>query len=129
MRILLSRYVKRDILFRVTRGRYSIVDPKEIDPLFLGIKLLHRYAYVSCETVLFEAGLINQRPTEITLVSNISKRFSLLGHRYRSRRMQDGKLYDATGIIERGGVKMATPNRAKRDMTYFNPKKYYDRNK
>ena len=129
LRVLLARYVKRGILYRVWRGLYSIIDPKEIDPLFLGIKILHRYAYVSCETVLFDAGLINQRPTEITIVSNISKRFSLLGHQYRSRKMNDGGLYNTTGIILRNGIRLATPDRAKRDMTYFNPKKYYDANK
>ena len=129
LRMLLARYVKRGILYRIWRGLYSTVDPKEIDPLLIGIKILHRYAYISCETVLFDTGLINQRPTEITIVSNVSKRFSLLGHQYRSRKMVDGALYDTTGIILRDGVRMATPGRAKRDMTYFNPKKYYDANK
>ncbi len=129
LRMLLARYVKRGILYRVWRGLYSIVDPKEIDPLLMGIKILHRYAYISCETVLFDAGLINQRPTEIVIVSDISKRFSLLGHRYRSRKMNDGALYDTTGIIMEGGIRIATPARARRDMTYFNPKKYYDADK
>lgn len=128
LRMLLARYVKYGILYRVWRGLYSIVNPKEIDPLFLGVKILHRYAYVSCETVLFEAGLINQRPTEITLVSNVSKRFSLLGHQYRSRKMNEQALYDTAGIILRNSVRIATPDRAKRDMAYFNPKKYYDAN-
>ena len=126
LRILLARYVKRGVLHRVWRGLYSTVDPKGIDPLLLGIKILHRYAYISCETVLFNAGLINQRPTEITMVSNVSKRFSLLGNQYRSRKMNDGALYDTTGIILQDGVRMATPDRAKQDMNYFNPKKYYD---
>jgi predicted transcriptional regulator of viral defense system len=129
LRMLLARYVKRNVLHRVWRGLYSTVDPKEVDPLLLGIKALGRYAYISCETVLFSAGLINQRPTEITMVSNVSKRFSLLGQRYRSRKMNDGFLYDADGIITRNGIRMATPGRAKQDMNYFNPKKYYDAHK
>lgn len=128
LRILLSRYVKNAILYRVWRGLYSIIDPKEIDPLLLGVKILHRYAYVSCETVLFDAGLINQSPTEITMVSSASKRFSLFGRHYRSRKMSDEGLHDTTGIIMRNGVRIATPERAKRDMAYFNPKKYYDAN-
>ena len=65
LRMFLARYVQRGILYRIWRGLYSIVDPKEIDPLLIGIKILHRYAYISCETVLFDTGLINQRPTEI----------------------------------------------------------------
>ena len=129
LRMLLMRYVKRGILYRVWRGVYSTVDSKKINPLLLGIKILHRYAYVSCETVLFDAGLVNQRPTEITIVSNISKRFSLLGYQYRSRKMDDKALYDTTGITFRDGICIATQSRAKRDMNYFNPKKYYDANK
>ena len=128
LRMLLARYVKRGILYRIWRGLYSIINLKEIDPLLLGIKALHRYAYISCETVLFDSGLINQRPTEITIVSNVSRRFSLLGNQYRSRKMNDGALYDATGIIIKGGVRRATLDRAKQDMNYFNSKKYYDAN-
>ena len=129
LRILLARYVKRGVLYRIWRGLYSIINPKEIDPLLLGIKVLHRYAYISCETVLFDSGLINQRPTEITIVSNVSKRFSLLGYQYRSRKMNDGSLYNTVGIITRDGIRMATPERAKKDMSYFNQKKYYDADK
>lgn len=124
--MLLARYVKRGLLHRIWRGLYSIIDPKKIDPLLLGIKILHRYAYISCETVLFGAGLINQRPMEITMVSNVSKRFSLLGHHYHSRKMNDSALYNTLGIILKNGVRTATPDRAKQDMSYFNPKKYYD---
>lgn len=129
LRVLLARYAKRGILYRVWRGLYSVVNPKEIDPLLLGIKILHRYAYISCETVLFDAGLINQRPTEIAIISNVSKRFSLLGHQYHSRKMHDRILYDTSGIMFKNGIRLATSERAKRDMTYFNPKKYYDANK
>ena len=129
LRMLLARYAKRGILHRIWRGLYATVNPKDINPLLLGIKALGRYAYISCETVLFVAGLINQRPTEITMVSNVSRRFSLLGQRYRSRKMHDGALYNTTGIVLQGGVRTATPGRAKQDMNYFNPKKYYDAHK
>ncbi len=126
LRVLLARYVKRRILWRIWRGLYSIIDPKNINPLLIGIKILHGYGYVSCETVLFDAGLINQRPTEITIVSNVSKKFSLLGYNYRSRKMSDEMLYDTFGIVYKDGVYTATVGRAKKDMNYFNPKKYYD---
>ncbi len=126
LRVLLARYVKRGLLNRIWRGLYSISSPKKIDPFILGIKALHRYAYISCETVLFNEGLINQRPTEITIVSDISKRFSLLGHQYRSRKINDKVLYDTTGIVCQNSVRIATLDRAKRDMDYFNPQKYYD---
>ena len=128
LRMMLSRYVNRGLLYRVWRGLYSVIPPKKINPMFLGIKVLHRYAYVSCETALFDAGLINQRPTEITIISNVSRRFSLLGYHYRSRKMDDGALYSTSGITLQNGIRMATPERAKRDMNYFNSKKYYDAN-
>ncbi len=126
LRMLLTRYVKRGLLYRIWRGLYSVIPPKKINPMLLGIKALHRYAYISCETVLFDAGLINQRPTEITIVSNVSKRFSLLGYHYRSRKMNDEELYDTSGIALQNAIRVATPERAKRDMNYFNSKKYYD---
>ena len=126
LRMLLMRYVKRRLLYRIWRGLYSVVPPKKINPMLLGIKMLHRYAYISCETALFNAGLINQRPTEITIISNASKRFSLFGCHYRSRQMHDSILYDTTGIVLKNGIRMATPERAKRDMNYFNSKRYYD---
>lgn len=129
LRVLLMRYVKRGLLHRVWRGLYSTVNPKDIDPLLIGIKILHRYAYISCETVLFKYGVINQRPAEITLVSNISKKFSLLGHHYHSRKLPDKILHDNTGIFVENGVRIASLDRAKRDMAYFNPKKYYDADK
>ena len=126
LRMLLARYVKRGLLYRIWRGLYSVVPPAKINPMLLGIKALHRYAYVSCETVLFNEGLINQRLTEITLVSNVSRRFLLLGNYYRSRKMRDEALYDASGISVQNGVRIASIERAKRDMDYYNSKKYYD---
>ena len=129
LRVLLVRYVKKGLLYRIWRGLYSTVNPKGIDPLLIGIKVLHRYAYISCETILFKYGLINQHPAEITLVSNISKKFSLLGYHYRSRKLPDKILYDTTGISTEKGVRIASLSRAKRDMTHFNPKKYYDADK
>ena len=128
LRMTLARYIKRGLIFSIWRGLYSILDPKKIDPLFLGIKALHAYAYISCETVLFDAGLINQPPREITIVSNVSRRFSILGREYRVRKMSDTLLYNDTGIIFKNGIRIATSSRAKKDMLYFSPKKYYDAN-
>lgn len=128
LRITLARYVKRGLMHRIWKGLYCIGDPRKINPWVLGIRALGTYCYVSSETVLFDAGTLNQRPYEITLVSNVSKRFTLLGQNYRSRKMKDSLLYDDTGIEIKNGIRVATPNRAKRDLSYFNPQKYYDAN-
>ncbi len=128
LRVMVGRYTKRGLLYRIWRRLYAVSNPKKIDPTVLGIKSLRRFAYVSCETVLFDAGIINQRPTEITIVGNVSKRFSILGYNYRVRKMQDRYLYDNSGIVTKQGINFATASRAKKDLSYFNSKKYYDAN-
>jgi len=75
---MLSRYVKRKLIFRIYKGFYSMKKVNELDPYFLGIKSLHRPAYVSCESILYEYGILNQRSQVVTLVSSISKSFSIL---------------------------------------------------
>jgi predicted transcriptional regulator of viral defense system len=122
----LSRYLKRGLLFRIYNGLYSVKKVNELDPYFLGFKALHQPAYLSCETVLYNAGILNQIPQEITFVSSISKAFSLIGKRYRSRQMKDVLLFNDTGIVTKGGYRQATLSRAVADMLYFNPKKYFD---
>ncbi|WKZ24620.1 MAG: hypothetical protein QY321_03310 [Patescibacteria group bacterium] len=126
LRIMVARYVQRGFLYRIFKGLYSLKKPQNLHPWLLGLKALSTYGYVSCETVLFEEGIINQRPFEVTLVSNSSKRFSVLNTTYRVRQMKDELLYDDSGIIIKNGVRTATVERAKQDMNYFNSKKYYD---
>lgn len=128
LHMTLMRYVKRGLLFRVWKGIYSIVDPKTLDPYFLGFKVLHTYAYLSCETVLFNAGVLNQRPTQITFVSSKEKKFFLLGNHYYARKMPNNILYDENGITQKDGFFTADAQRAKKDLSFFYPKKYYDAN-
>ena len=58
----LKRYVKSGLIFRIRKGMYSLIPLDELDPILLGIKTIHSYAYISTETVLFDEGIINQRP-------------------------------------------------------------------
>jgi len=122
----LFRYVKRGLIFRIYNGFYSIKKINDIDPYFLGIKSLHKLTYVSCESVLFEYGILNQRSQSITLVSSISKSFSIGGKRYRSRQMKDEYLFNHSGIEIIGSIRKASVERAVADMLYFNRKKYFD---
>lgn len=128
LRVVIARYIERGLLHRIWRGLYSIQPLKNIHPWKLGQKIANTYCYISCETILFNAGIINQKPQEITLVSNFSKKFTALDHHFRVRQMKDELLYDNTGIIKKEGVYVANTQRAKKDLTYFNPKKYYDAN-
>lgn len=122
----LTRYVKRGILFRLQKGMYALKPMPELDPWVLGIKTLHRFGYISTETMLAEHGIIAQKISSITLISNISTRFSFGSQQYLSRKLNDAFLYNPAGIIEQKGVKIATISRAVADLLYFNPRAYFD---
>jgi len=122
----LSRYAAQGLIVRIHKGFYSLKSPFDIDPYLLGVKALHRPAYISCESVLFNEGILNQVPAEITVVSSVSKRYGIAGKQFRSRKMREGFLMNDAGIEVKNGVRTATVPRAIADMLYFNPAKYFD---
>ena len=122
----LSRYAAAGLIHRIHKGFYSIKKISELDPRLVGLRALHGPAYISCESVLFEQGLLNQPPREITLVGRISKRFGLVGERYRVRKLKEEFLVNDTGIESKNGLRVASTERAVADLLYFNPKKYFD---
>ena len=126
LRITIKRYIKKGILIKIFRGLYSTVPINEIDKFELGTSLIHRYCYVSCETVLFLEGVINQVVYPITFVSSISKKIEFNGITYIYRQAKEGLLFNPNGIVQKEGYFMATKERAISDMTYFNPKYYFD---
>jgi predicted transcriptional regulator of viral defense system len=122
----LARYAKQGLIFRLWRGMYSVRPVNQLDPIFLGMKAIHAYAYISMETVLFQHGIINQKPTASTFISIASRRFRLLGHEYVCRKLADAYLYQSIGVIEEHGIRKASIERAIADMLYFNPKAHFD---
>ena len=126
LRKTLSRYAAAGLIFRLHKGFYSTKLLKDLDPRLVGLKALHAPAYISCESVLFEKGIINQKPLETTMVSGVSRRFSVGDIRFRSRRLADEFLFNDAGIERANGVHVATAERAIADMLYFNPRAYFD---
>lgn len=122
----LSRYVAGGFIYRIYKGLYAVKKASDISPLLLGVKAIHAFAYVSCESVLYQKGILSQPPQEITLVSQSSKHFSIAGIRYRSRKMRDEFLFNDAGVEIKDGVRIASLSRAVADMLYFNPRKYFD---
>lgn len=122
----LSRYVSSGNLFRVYKGLYAIKKSNDINTRYLALKALHSFGYISCESVLFDNGIINQPPPELTIVSSVSKHFQVVSTTVRVRKMDDRFLFNNAGIELTDGVKRATVPRAVADMLYFNPKKYLD---
>lgn len=124
--VTVNRFIKRKILYKIIKGLYSTVPINEIDKYQLGALLLHKYSYLSCESVLFSEGIIFQVPSSITYISSISKKIKLGDTYYSYRKMKPERLFDSSGIIKKDGYYMATSKRAISDMRYFNPKYYFD---
>lgn len=116
----IARYVKKGILLAIHKGFYSVVPLDELDPLLIGLRYLHRYAYVSTETVLVKQGIILQDIPYITLVSEQSQRFTLNGRLYLCRQMKPEFLYQTIGIERQGAMLVASQERAVADLFYFN---------
>lgn len=124
--IQIKRYVDRGILFRIYKGFYSLKPLNEIEPILLGARALHEFCYVSAETVLFQAGIIQQYSNKITFVSSKSRKFKIGKNNYYSRKLSDKYLFNLTGIKNKGGINFADVSRAVADMLYFNPNAHFD---
>ncbi len=122
----IKRYVKKGVLFRVIKGLYSVIPIDEINEFELGTSLIHKYCYISCETVLYLEGVINQKIYPITYISSVSKKIILNGKQYIYRQAKPELLFDNNGIVEKDGYYIATKERAISDMRYFNPRYYFD---
>ena len=126
----LSRYTAQGLLFLIYKGLYSIIPLDNIDPYLLGVKIIHSHAYISCESVLFNLGIINQKPEYISIICGQSKRIVVAGTSLRFRKMSDRFLHNDADIQARDdGVRIATLERAIADTLYFNPQKYFDASK
>ncbi|MDO8490124.1 MAG: hypothetical protein Q7S47_01765 [bacterium] len=122
----LKRYAARGFIHRIYPGLYAIKPFDELDPVLLGIKAIHRYTYLSTETILIRSGIIFQHIPATTYVSSIARRFSIGPHDYVCRQLSDHYLYNDCGIEFKAGILTATPERAVADMLHFNPRAYFD---
>lgn len=127
LRVTLHRLAQAGILHRIQRGLYSILPPEKIDPILIGSACLHRSSYLTTESVLRDEGYILQSVDAITFASSVSRRFTILEHRFISRRMHPRFLQNLQGITRVGGVFTATAERAIVDMLYFDPWYHFDR--
>lgn len=122
----ISRYLENGVLFPVYKGLYATVPVETLDPIALGKAIIHRFAYLTTETVLAQNGIISQAVYDFTFAASISRRVTVGPWSFRYRQMMDEYLFNPVGIIEENGVFIATPERAAADMLYFNPKYHFD---
>lgn len=126
---IIKRMVKRGVLIPVIKGLYSTVPISEIDKFQLGTALIHKFCYVSCETVLEKEGVISQKIYPITFVSSISQKIEVDGTQYIYRRAKPSILFNSDGIERKEDYFIAKKERAISDMFYFNPKYYLENQK
>ena len=122
----LKRYTQQGLLYRVYKGFYSLKPVAELDSWLVGIKVLHKYTYVSTETILSQAGIILQNIPYVTLISSESRRFTIAGRHYYCRQLADKYLHHQIGIEEKNGIYFAGVERAVADLLYFNQRAYLD---
>src|SRR3989338_2683739 len=122
----LKRYTKQGLLHRVYKGLYTTQPLSEVGVTRLGMVALDRFSYLSCETVLAQAGIMQQQIVPITLVSSVSKRFTIEQFQYLTRQMPDRYLFNPYGLYTVNGVLTASPERSVADLLYFNPEVYLD---
>jgi predicted transcriptional regulator of viral defense system len=122
----ITRYIDKGVLFPVYKGLYSTVPLASLNPLELGQAIIHRYTYLSTETVLTQAGVISQAVYDYTFVADKSKSVSVGRWSFRYRQLKDDYLHNPAGINNQKGVFVASTERAVADMLYFNPKYHFD---
>lgn len=122
----IKRYTARGILIPVQKGLYSVKPLETLDSALVGAAAIHRYAYISLETVLVRHGVIFQVGEVITFISTISRRFTVGGHAFVVRKLPDRFVYHDSGIAYQDGVLTASLARALADMLYIHPRFHMD---
>jgi predicted transcriptional regulator of viral defense system len=122
----IKRDVQKGVLLPIYKGLYSTVPLSQLDPLELGKAIIHRYTYLSTESVLARAGVIAQAIYVFTFVSDRPKKATVESMSFLFRQLKDKYLNNPTGVINQNGVFIATTERAMADMLYFNPKYHFD---
>ncbi len=121
----IKRYVQKGIFIPIFKGLYATVPIAQLDPLELGQAIIHKYAYLTTESVLVRHGIITQATYQYTFVSTISKKVTVGGMTFLYRQLQSMYLNNPTGVSSNGTF-VATVERAVADMLYFNPSYHFD---
>ncbi len=122
----IKRYVQKGILIPVYKGLYSTVPISKLNPLDLGKAIIHRYTYLTTESVLSQAGVISQSPSSYTFVSDIPKKVTVGSIAFLFRKLKIEFLNNPIGIDNLNGNFIASTERAVADMLYYNPRYHFD---
>lgn len=118
----MNRYVHLGRLLNVRKGVYA---KPNYDPLELAC-CLYTPSYVSGEYVLQRAGVTFQYDSAITMISYLGRVVEGNNYRIAYRRIKGEIMINQQGLIQKGNITMATPERALLDMMYLNKNYYVD---
>ena len=122
----ITRYIDKGVLFPVYKGLYSTVPINSLNPMELGRGIIHRFAYLTTESVLEQAGIISQSIYDYTFATDQSKHITVGRWTFRFRKLKNIYLHNPTGINEQNRGFVATIERAVADILYFNPRYHFD---
>lgn len=122
----IKRYVQKGLLIPIYKGLYSTVPLPQLSPLELGKAIIHKFTYLTTESVLAQAGVISQATYAYTFVADQSKKVTIGSVSFLFRQLKDEYLYNPAGVIVQNGNYSATLDRAVADMLYFNPRYHFD---
>ncbi len=125
----IKRYIQKEILIPIHKGFYATIPLNQIHPYKILQGYLHRYCYISCETILFQHGAIFQKGNYITAISDISKKFTIGDDSFLVRKLKDNYLYHDHGVDNIEGMAVASLERAVADILYFSPHYHFDNRK
>lgn len=122
----LTRYQTREVLYRLTRGVYSVLPINKLNPYEIGCAISGPLSYISTETVMANSGIINQSVYTITLMGSKHKEFTVNDQKYLCRFLNPNFLVNRTEILEHNGYAIASDIRAVADIKHIQPKYYID---
>ncbi len=122
----IKRYIQKGVLVPIFKGLYSTVPLSHLDPVEIGKAIIHRYTYLSTESVLAQAGVISQAIYRYTFVCDLHKEVTVGAMSFLFRKLKLEYLYNPAGISHQNGLFAASPERAAADMLYFNPAFHFD---
>ena len=122
----IKRYVQKGLLIPIYKGLYATVPLAQLNRLELGKAIIHRYTYLSTESVLVQAGVIFQTTYAYTFVSDLPKKVTVGSMSFLFRKLKQAYLNNPAGVLDQNGNFVASTERAVADMLYFNPHYHFD---
>ncbi|MBU3979456.1 hypothetical protein KJ980_03615 [Patescibacteria group bacterium] len=122
LRRRLHYFVKAGKLKNLRRGIYA---KNMYEPLELANKI-YTPSYISFETVLLKEGIVFQYYETIFVASYLSRDLIVDGHKISYRQIGEAALFNKSGIEERSGYFIASPERAFLDAVFLYKDYYFD---